>query len=189
MEQKNEIWKDIEGYEGIYQVSNLGRVRTIHGEIKHQSTNRDGYNQVSLTKGGKTTSHGIHRLVALSFVDGYEPELVVNHKNEIKNDNRAANLEWCTRSYNTTYNDSQRKGRDKTTTRTPIDEKRKSLGSQLRELRKIAGMSVYNAAQIAGISESYLNRIESGVTTYSFDTLESVCNVYGKTLIISQIDR
>lgn len=116
---KTEIWKDIKGFEGRYQVSNLGRVRGldrwslgdkpqfIKGKILKDSLNTyRGYYRVSLSDGHRRYTHyEVHRLVALHFVKGYKPGLVVNHKNEIKTDNRAENLEWCTQGYNLAYSD------------------------------------------------------------------------------------
>lgn len=114
-----EVWKDIKGFEGRYQVSNLWRVRGldrwslgdkpqfIKGKILKDSLNTyRGYYRVSLSDGHRRYKHyEVHRLVALHFVKGYKPGLVVNHKNEIKTDNRAENLEWCTQGYNLAYSD------------------------------------------------------------------------------------
>ena len=117
-----EEWRQIAGFEGLYEVSNLGRVRSLdrvivrsdgrsyikQGQILTLTPNigRRGYLRVALSKGHKQYKHfEVHRLVALHFVEGYQPGLVVNHKNEIKTDNRAVNLEWCTYQYNLTYSD------------------------------------------------------------------------------------
>lgn len=116
---KEEIWKDIKGFEGRYQVSNMGRVRGLNrwsldekphfikGKILKNNLNRNkGYYHVSLSDGHRNYTHyEVHRLVALHFVEGYKPGLVVNHKNEIKTDNRSENLEWCTYQYNLNYSD------------------------------------------------------------------------------------
>ena len=116
-----EIWKDIEGYEGRYQVSNLGRVkalpRTVEGHNQHgkwtrtepakimaqKLQNTDRY-QVSLRDAdGKRTTFYVHRLVAMAFVPGYFEGATVNHKNEDHHDNRADNLEWMTKEENNAY--------------------------------------------------------------------------------------
>lgn len=101
-----EIWKDIQGYEGLYQVSNLGNVRSLNwrnlGYAKNLYLKKQnkGYLQVELAKNGIKKMFTVHRIVATHFVDGYAEGLVVNHINEDKKDNRAENLEWCTFSQN-----------------------------------------------------------------------------------------
>ena len=105
-----EIWKAISNYEGLYEVSNLGNVRSLRrnttkGKILKLQTDKDGYFMVFLCKNNKKKKYSVHRLVAMAFVDGFSEEKnIVNHKNEIKNDNRAENLEWCDAKYNTNYN-------------------------------------------------------------------------------------
>jgi hypothetical protein len=100
-----EIWKDIKGFEGRYQVSNLGRVRSLNYRHKNITQNlkpiddHKGYLEVRLDN-----KHvKIHRLVAMAFVEGYKPGLVVNHLNEIRTDNRPENLQFCERGYNVLY--------------------------------------------------------------------------------------
>lgn len=100
---EKEIWKDIDGYGGQYQVSNLGRVRSFRikseGVLLKVRPNTDGYYMAKF--GGRTVA--VHRLVAIAFVDGYHDGLQVNHKNEDKADNRACNLEWITFKENVNY--------------------------------------------------------------------------------------
>ena len=98
-----EHWKDIEGYEELYQVSDLGRIKTKKGLIRKPTLNKNGYLYVNLRKDGKTHNIPVHRLVAIAFIEGQAPELTVNHKNEDKTDNRAENLEWLTRRENLNY--------------------------------------------------------------------------------------
>lgn len=104
-----EEWKDVPGYDGKYQVSSLGNVRSTNWRGTGQTKNlflkkhNQGYLQVELAKDGRRKTFTVHRLVAICFVEGYIEGLVVNHKNENKMDNRAENLEWCSQSYNTAY--------------------------------------------------------------------------------------
>ena len=95
-----EIWKDIIGYEGYYQVSNLGRIKNINtNRILTGDTNNIGYRRVTLYTPEKKRFF-ILRLVALHFCEGYQEDLVVNHKDGNKLNNCADNLEWVTHSEN-----------------------------------------------------------------------------------------
>ena len=119
-----EEWKDIEGYEGLYQVSNTGKVKSLGNgkstnkdncreRILKASTNNSGYQYVGLSKEGKNNRYAVHRLVATAFLENPKNLPVVNHKNEVKTDNCVQNLEWCSRSYNLTYNGRAKKVAEK----------------------------------------------------------------------------
>ena len=108
----SEEWKDVIGYEKYYQISNIGRLRSknmiVHyknvqynkkGRIIKSAISKNGYYSASLK--GKT--YLIHRIVALAFINNVDGYKYVNHKNEIKIDNRVENLEWCTMEYNNRY--------------------------------------------------------------------------------------
>lgn len=101
----DEVWKDIEGYEGLYQVSNLGRVRSLKfnkTKILKQG-NVNGYKRVVLSKNGKRKNYFVHRLVAMAFISNPNNLSIVNHKDENPSDNNVNNLEWCTQKYNINY--------------------------------------------------------------------------------------
>ena len=99
-----EIWKKIEGYEN-YSVSSEGRVRNDKtGRMLRLVYNKAGYTIVGLWPDGRR--HRVHRLVAAAFLSNPNGYPCVNHKNEIKDDNRVENLEWCTYQYNNTYGTS-----------------------------------------------------------------------------------
>jgi hypothetical protein len=102
-----EVWKDIRGYEGKYQVSNLGRVKSFdsYGKIQYlkPTIHHNGYLQIVLYKNNKYLHYKVHRLVAQAFIPNAENKPEVNHKNCIKTDNRVDNLEWCTRQENVNH--------------------------------------------------------------------------------------
>ena len=114
---ENEIWRDIEGYEGLYQVSNMGRVKTIEriftdskgreykiiSQIKQIFKTKNGYIRVKLWKNGKSKNFLVHRLVAIAFIDNPNNFRCVNHKDENKENNYVENLEWCDHKYNVNF--------------------------------------------------------------------------------------
>lgn len=113
-----EIWKDIIGYEGLYQISNLGRVKslersyfigrwkiktskvTVKEKILCKSTYKEGYNYVVLSKGPAVKKFKIHRLIAIHFIPNPNNYPIINHINAVRDDNRIENIEWCTHSHN-----------------------------------------------------------------------------------------
>jgi len=124
MKLNNEIWKDIEGYEGLYQVSNYGRIKSLAREIEYVARNqyteyirkqkveerimktgfdKDGYVQVGLSLNGKVKTKRVHFLVAKAFIPNPNNYNCLNHINEVKTDNRVENLEWCSIAYNNAY--------------------------------------------------------------------------------------
>ena len=109
-----EIWKDIPDYEGLYQVSNLGNVRSMNyhksGFVKLLTpTLIVGYPRVMLSKNGASHGFLVHRLVAIAFIPNPHGYDCVNHKDESRTNNRVENLEWCTKAYNNTYGTSQKR--------------------------------------------------------------------------------
>lgn len=105
-----EEWRDIKGYEGHYQISNLGRVKSLYfknrqgkifrEKILKQNFDNMGYLFVGLSNNGTLKTTKIHRLVAETFIDNPNNYKTINHINGVKTDNRVENLEWCTQKYN-----------------------------------------------------------------------------------------
>ena len=105
-----EEWRDIKGYEGLYQVSNLGRIKILKSnygrpriKILKLKKRKDGYIEINLHKNGVIKTFRVHQLVARSFIDNPNNLKEINHKDENPSNNRADNLEWCTRKYNNNY--------------------------------------------------------------------------------------
>lgn len=133
----DEIWKDVVGYEGVYQVSNEGVVK----RIPHYSTTKDGvkkylnerilcpvenfrgYYKVSLSKNGVTRQCFVHRIVAMAFIPNPNNYAQVNHKDEDKKNNSPDNLEWCDNVYNCKYGNK-------------MDRQAESMRNHFAKLRK-----------------------------------------------------
>jgi len=102
-EELVEIWKDLLGYEGLYQISQYGKIKSFYGRkefLRQFKDKNTGYYRVTLAKNGKNKACNIHRLLAINFIPNPTNLPYINHKNGIKTDNRLENLEWCDMSHN-----------------------------------------------------------------------------------------
>lgn len=175
-----EVWKDVVGYEGIYRVSSLGRVRSLDHFVKH-SNGRDriqkgrflkrqfslkGYFFVSLSRSKKRFHTGVHRLVAMAFIKNPNNKSQVNHIDGNKINNRPSNLEWCTNQENSIHAHrnnliTTNKGEDhhqaKLTNQEVRELKRRLLngetGAQLAKEYKLSGAAVSKIK----LNKTYIN--------------------------------
>ena len=156
-----EIWKPIKGYEGLYEVSNLGRVkrlpysiigkgiRNFNGGVLKGSIARNGYVRVTLTKNAVNKFYHVHRLVAETFIENPEKLPLINHIDENRTNNRVDNLEWCTYHYNNTYRDARKRFAATYSTNHTYPVKMYSLDGELiktfpsvREASKAMGVTI-----------------------------------------------
>ena len=109
MDQLLEIWLPVKDYEGLYEVSSLGRVKSLQPwrgsteRVLKPATDTYGYLKVNLYKDGKMKTHFVHRLVAQTFIPNLLKLPEINHLDENPLNNRVENLEWCDRKYNINY--------------------------------------------------------------------------------------
>lgn len=164
-----EIWKPVVGYEGQYEVSNLGNVRSLIARAQnlelHKSIRKDGYIQVQLKVNQKPKNFLVHRLVACAFLPKDETRASVNHKNFNKSDNRLENLEFCTSKENAKH--AWNGGRCNAIIAFNKSEQRK------KQLKK-QGIEAYKNGKLAYLKYPgkpvILKKIDSGIT----NTFQSV---------------
>ena len=164
MSYDNEIWKDIKGYEGLYQVSNLGRVKNKRrNKLLKLQLQKDGYLRVGLyDKNLKWSCKKVHRLVVEAFISNPNNLEYVNHKDEDKSNNDASNLEWCTKHYNNSYGT-----RGKRISKTMLEKYKKNpLSHRHTPVRDLVTGEVFNsvkeAAQRYGISTTHVQYVSQG---------------------------
>ena len=145
-----EKWRPVVGYEGLYEVSNLGRVRRIR--IVEPTKKKHGYMQISLVgKDGVRRSHRLHRIVAMAFIPNPEGKPQVNHRDENPENNRAKNLEWATAEENTNYGSRTARAAAKNGSRTPIIQDPQTM----KAVAEFPDQSA--AARATGIAASCIN--------------------------------
>ena len=165
---ENEIWKAVVGYEGKYEVSNLGNVKSIpryvrnsvgsqtfvDGKMLIPFQDKVGYLHVLLSdKNYKKKRWLVHRLVAMAFLENPNNYPVVNHKDENKSNNCVNNLEWCTQSYNLSYNEGQKKRRER-----KIEMYDRITGEYLRTFN-----SIDEASKIMKINRTTISQVAANL--------------------------
>ena len=169
-----EIWEDIKGFEGKYQISNYGKVlstprATTKGGIRALRNSANGYYNIKL--GDK--SYYVHRLVAQAFIPNPNNFPEVNHKDETRTNNRVDNLEWCTRKYNAHYGTAQKRQTENRVYMALSIEHKEKISKQLRNKNPVLRLSlngelvkkydcVFDAAKDIGKSTSNIHRCANG---------------------------
>lgn len=173
-----EEWKPVIGYEGLYEVSNMGRVKSLKRAVWYNNgyyktvpekilkawKNKDGYLQVGLHKDGKSKLYYVHRLAAEVFLDNPQNLPVINHRDENKSNNVVSNLEWCSVFYNNTYKDRAKKAGKKTSEKLINNTK---LSKAVFGINKVSGLilefpSAREAGRVLGINQSHITKCCKG---------------------------
>lgn len=164
-----EIWKDIEGYEGYYQISNLGRVKSLIRKSTGTNTTKEnflnleiskkGYYRASLSMNGKIKKISLHRLIAIHFIDNPFNKKCVNHINGVRLDNRIENLEWST------YSENSKHGYVSNKRKNPIRKLEEwqvlEIKSKLNNFKRGDGLRLANEY---GVSKYIISLIKTGKT-------------------------
>ncbi len=173
-----EIWKEIPGYEGFYEASTIGRIRSLNrvvrqhngntqtkkGVILKSSIDRIGYENVALSRENKLKSFKVHRLVAMSFIDKVEGQNEINHIDCNKLNNNVANLEWCNRLQNIKhaiknnlikyhYGDSHHSNIVKSKDHSKINEMYYNEGKRVKDIANIYKCSQHTIYKIIKINQ------------------------------------
>ena len=170
-----EEWRDIKGYEGLYQVSNLGRVRSLDRYVQTKKGNKSfhkgkiligtdtghGYMKVSLLYNGRRKSVFVHRLVAEAFIPNPKNKPEVNHINCIKNDNRVVNLEWVTSSENKIHYNNTENGviKNKKIANTRFYNKIKNKEQKILDMYCLEGNTIENIAKDVKLCPSTIRKV------------------------------
>lgn len=160
----NEIWKDIVGYENLYQISNLGRVKSLKfgkENILSPGVTKNGYHLVNLCMYGKVQRCLVHRLVAMTFILNLENKNCVDHINGIRNDNRVENLRWVTIKENSNFPLARKNNSDSKLNNPkllkPILQIDKNTGAVIKEYP-----SIKDASREVNVHNSSISHVASG---------------------------
>lgn len=172
-----EIWKDIENYEGMYQVSNKGHVRSLDrlssngirltGRDMKLTHNMQGYLIVGLTKNAKATQFKVHRLVAYAFIENPSNYNLINHRDEDKTNNNVGNLEWCDSQYNNTYGNRLKKMVANTNYESICKKRLKPVIAIDTKNNKTVYKSIRDASKATGVYYGNISRCAKGIRKQS----------------------
>lgn len=165
-----EVWKDVKGYEGLYEVSNLGRIKSSQrsgtpGGIRKLNKNKYGYVYVMLNKSNKKKNHTVHRLVGLAFIPLVDGKELINHIDGNKSNNNLKNLEWVNHSENRKHayaNNLQKVNLDKAHEAAWENQKRKVKQFSLDGKIVAEFNSIQEAAITNGIGNTCISQCLSG---------------------------
>lgn len=160
------MWKDVKNFEGLYQVSDDGQVKSVkrikrnnagyqevNERIRKLTPDKDGYLRVCLSKNNKHYLRTVHRLVAEAFIPNPDNYPVINHKDENKQNNNVENLEWCTVRYNTLYGEGMLK----------MAMTQGKVVEQLKNNKVINEYySTYEASRQTGVPQPNIHKVCSG---------------------------
>jgi predicted XRE-type DNA-binding protein len=166
-----EIWKEVQGYEGLYEISNYGIIKGIErecpynkrklgGKPKSQRSDKDGYRIVTLCKDCIKKNFKVHRLVAINFLENKNNFPMVNHIDGDKANNHVSNLEWCNQSHN-------EKHAYKTGLKSHVGENHnnsKLTNDMVRIIKNSKTLSQYELAEIFNVTQTNISHILSGKT-------------------------
>lgn len=175
---KAELWKPVKAYEGAYEISNLGRLRSLDrwvnsknnskalkkGKLKKPTLNQYGYYTVRLFKNQKAKNYSMHRLVAEAFIENPKNKPQINHIDGDKQNNKAINLEWCCASENMKHAYKLELIERK---QGPDANGAKFTRNQIRKIRYLHDIKKYTQVKLSkmyGVSNSIICRIVNRVT-------------------------
>lgn len=171
-----EEWRDVEGYEGLYQVSNYGRVKSLERYVVKERIlrpgNVNGYMAVNLySENGKNREY-IHRLVAKAFIDNPNNLPYVNHRDENKANNYAENLEWCTPKYNVNYGSSTKRRIHNTDFKAINESRKKPVTQYSLEGKFIARYdSLSECGRLTGFDISRISKACRGILNSAYRSI------------------
>lgn len=166
-----ELWKNIDGYDGMYQISNFGNIRTWFKPpsgirktpiLRRQDITYQGYHLITLSKNGTKKRYSVHRLVAFAFIPNPENKPFINHIDFNKSNNHFSNLEWCTQKENVKHTiENNRKSTPKGEAHYASRLSKKDV-LNIKNLCSDPSISQYDIAKIYDIDQSHVSKINSG---------------------------